>query len=57
MFSLNFITDFHTQMIYFLLTVLFLVFLSAAVGDGGAQWMDSHLSDESGKKLMSFFHF
>lgn len=29
------------------------LFLSAAIRDGGAQWLDSHLSDEPGKKLMS----
>ncbi|XP_076738534.1 anaphase-promoting complex subunit 10 isoform X2 [Maylandia zebra] len=31
-------------------TLLFLVFPSAAARDGGAQWMDSHLSHESAHK-------
>ncbi len=35
----------------------FRLFLSAAVRDGGAQWLDSHLSDESGETLTSLFHF
>lgn len=43
-------------MIYFLLFLL-LLFIPAAVRDGGAQWLDSHLSDESGQKLVSLFHF
>lgn len=28
------------------------LFLSAAAGDGGAQWMDSYLADEPGKTVI-----
>lgn len=42
-------------MICFLLAIPLLLFLFAAVRDGGAQWLDSHLSDESGKTLVEFF--
>lgn len=42
-------------MICLLLTVNLVLFLSAAVRDGGAQWLDSYLSDESGKMLVEFF--
>lgn len=40
-----------------LLTIFLLLFLSAAVRDGGAQRLDSHLSDESGKKCTALFLF
>lgn len=55
---LKFMTEFHNHsndLLFFFLTVLF--FLTVAVGDGGAQWLDSHLSDEPGKKLMSLLNF
>lgn len=41
-----------TQMIYFILFLILLLFFSAAVRDGGAQWLDSHLSDEPGEILV-----
>lgn len=42
-------------MICFLLAIPLLLFLFAAVRDGGAQWLDSYLSDESGKTIVEFF--
>lgn len=41
-----------TQVIYFILFLILLLFFSAAVRDGGAQWLDSYLSDESGEILV-----
>lgn len=41
-----------TQPIYFILFLILLLIFSAAVRDGGAQWVDSYLSDESGEILV-----
>ena len=42
------ISNIGTGVIYFILFHILLLFFSAAVRNGGAQWLDSYLSDESG---------
>lgn len=37
--------------IYLILFLILLPFLPAAVRDGGTQWLDSYLSDQSGEML------